>query len=422
MKHLRFGVLVALLVIVPVVLAQDTVSPKLQQQLDDIEAQTRAFRGLDATSPIQRRFPTRAEVQAFLKTSLDKALPSDVAFREGQFYAAFDWMPGDSDLRALYETLLGSQVAGYYDPATKTMNVITIDGKPVGDSLGLIDQITYSHEYTHALQDQHFDLGKLTDSQGQSAGDQTLAVQALIEGDATYTMQLYADAVIQKDPFGAGLQLLNSGVLSSGAMPPGTPLILQDELLFPYLDGLSFVGALRQSGGEDKLNSAFEDLPQSTEQILHPQKYLSGEAPVQVDLKPETLGGDWTLVLSRTLGEFYLREYLQTQLPSNVAAPAAAGWGGDHFVIFYDTQTKQRAWVLNLVWDTPQDAMEFQSAYQAFGDKRFKGVANSDSCWSNDSEAVCVTTHDQNTYIAYAPFLDLARKLFEAQAGDGAGS
>jgi hypothetical protein len=145
------------------------------------------------------------------------------------------------------------------------------------------------------------------------------------------------------------------------------PKVLQESLLFPYTAGLSFVQALQASGGWDAVNGAFRDPPASTEQVLHPEKYASHEAPIDVTLPadlPAKLGSGWTKGLEDTLGEFQLKVWLD-QAGGGSGGPsadtAAAGWGGDR-VMLLDGPNGARAIALKTAWDSAADASEFAAA------------------------------------------------------------
>ena len=296
---------------------------------------------------------------------------------------------------------------------TKEMNVILINGQELGDALPLLERITYSHEYVHALQDQYFDLDTLlNDAIETNEPDYILAIQALIEGDASYAMQVYTIAETERNPIGALAQLLFQGLQAGNlTLPNGTPPVIETELLFPYMDGMEFVTALFNEGGWELVNDAYTNPPQTTEQILHPEKYLNNEPAIEVTLNDDSalLGDDWSLVLGRTLGEVYLREHLATQLRNSQVNRAATGWGGDKFHIYAHADGSQ-AWVLKLVWDTPQDADEFYATYQEFGNAKFEFAVNG-ACWSSDEESVCVIPQVDSTIITSASSLESASIL-----------
>jgi hypothetical protein len=134
---------------------------------------------------------------------------------------------------------------------------------------------------------------------------------------------------------------------------------------FPYLEGPSFVFGLYSTENDwEPVNRAFDSLPASTEQVLHLDKYLAGEAPIDVEL-PDiagALGPGWTVLDEDTIGELLLAVYLETGVPPERAAQAAAGWGGDRYVLLSDPD---EATVLAslIVWDTEGDAQDFHQTF-----------------------------------------------------------
>jgi hypothetical protein len=395
------------------------VSPLLLEQLDDLEADVMELRELEMTQSIERLFPSREDAVETILAMTQEELTDEVLFEETQFYLAFDFIDEGVDLWEVYAALLADQVAGFYDPDTEEMTVLLLTGGELGDSLPALERITYSHEYVHALQDQHFDLDAYTEDLYEP--DATLAAMSLVEGDATLAMQDYTMVMLQKEPE-LSFQIL-ADILAIGIeIPEGTPAILEAELTMPYVDGMAFVMALRNQGGWDAVDAAYANPPASTEQILHPEKYRSGDLPVRVEIieVDPVLGDGWAMLYERTLGEFYLREYLDTQLSSSKAGRAAAGWGGDRYQLYYNEADNQRAWVLRLVWDTADDAAEFGEYYQEFAQSRIAGEVLMDDdtmrCWQIeiDVEALCLLQGD-DVMIAYAPNWELAVEMIAAQ-------
>lgn len=418
-KWIVFGVICALFV--GMTLAQDdifTPSPELTAQMDTIERITSDVRGLAAKESVTRYFPTRDDIAAYLDKNL-AGEENERLFAEAEhFYVTFDFMSPDVDLKTLYTALLGDQIAGYYDPETKEMNVVLISGGRPTTALPLLEQITYSHEFTHALQDQYFDLQTfLPEDLAETNPDASQARLSLVEGDATYVMGQYTAYVAEDDPLTMLGQLLVASLAAgSSTMPEDTPPILMRELLSPYNDGMNFIEALLREGGWDAVNAAYANPPKSTEHILHPDKYLAGDDPLEVTLAPDnSLGDGWTLVFERTLGEFYLREYLDIQLGALDVIKIGGGWGGDLYRLYYNTNADERAYVLKLAWDTPDDAQEFVDGFTQFGDKRFDVSADADGCWSNEVDALCFADVDGISLVSYAPDVELALGLLNAQ-------
>ena len=417
--YMRYFIAVCLgLLMVHTVWAQDdvaVVSAELNQHLRQIETWVTDYRQLEMLQPVDRRFPSVATVEQFLMDSITSKVTPEIVDEAMGFYVALDLLPPNTDLLDVYLALLTDQVGGYYDSTEKTMNTLLISGGELGDALPLLEQTIYAHEFVHALQDQHYDLESLGfDSDSDLSFDQLIALQSLIEGDATVVMNEYLLAVLEDRPL-AALGLLGSSVMSGSMnLPPDTPPILINELLFPYEGGAAFVTELVEVGGWEQVHQAFSALPQSTEHILHPATYLSGEAPQPVTLtEMAVLANDaqWQQVTDQTIGEFYLRQYLTTQLENSVAYPAAQGWGGDRLQVYRQVDGDQVAWVLKIVWDTPTDADEFAQAYTQLADARFGFVTNAKSCWQGATDSICTLTRNSATVIVGAPTLELAQTL-----------
>jgi hypothetical protein len=418
----KWIVLLALVTLLPlVVVAQETeISDTLAEELAGIETYVTEVRGLELQGPLIRVFPDRETVSEFLLNEITDALTDDIVAESMAFYIAFDFMSPDVDIVDVYLTLLQDQVGGYYNPEDKTMNTILISGGELSDDLPMLEEIIYAHEFVHALQDQHFDLQAigLSDEGIEELGtDQILALQALVEGDATLVMTLYTEKRLEEDPM-AAFSLLG-GSLTSGSltMPAGTPDILTRELLFPYDVGATFVTAVLQEGGWEAVDAAFTNLPQSTEQIFHPEKYISGELPIEVTLTDATqaLGEGWTMMSEETMGEFYLRAYLDTQLERDLFRAAAGGWGGDRFQTFQN-EDGDIAFIMRIAWDTSEDSAEFADAYTQFADLRFNGVPAEDGCWSSPSDTICLMALDNgDSLISRAPDAIHARLLLASQ-------
>jgi hypothetical protein len=158
------------------------------------------------------------------------------------------------------------------------------------------------------------------------------------------------------------------------------------DLLFPYEYGYLFVQHLYNIGGWGTVDRAYRDLPSSTEQILHPERYPDDQ-PVPVELPDfsDILGtgweeldrgvmGEWStyLILSKGLDE-------EARLDETSAAMAAEGWGGDEYVVYYNADAEGTVMVLHTTWDTSEDADEFYAAFSDYLVGRF-GITG-DNTW-----------------------------------------
>lgn len=396
MRLLLIATAILLLSILPVSAQDDALPADLIDQMDGLERFTNRARRLDTLEPVARAFPTRDEVQAYLEALYSRDTALQDLTRAELFYKALWMLAPEIDLRQTYLTLLGSQVGGFYDTETRLMNVIPSFGDG-GSRLNLTEQIIFVHEFVHALQDQHFGLEALLENTGDNL-DAQLAAVALVEGDATAVMNLYTTQVSAVAP-NAVLQLLAEGLLAGNLfLPPDIPPILARELGFPYENGLVFVLQIWRDGGWERVNAAYSDPPTTTEQILHPEKYLAGEGAIPVEFDAPSFGADCESVWDTRLGEFYLREHLRSGLDANVATRAAAGWGGDQFRLY--NCGGAAAWMLRIVWDTPQDADEFTAAYAALAESRYGGE-RVEGCWRDQLSSLCLNVTDDGHTIQY---------------------
>ncbi|MDX2141012.1 MAG: hypothetical protein SF123_23220 [Chloroflexota bacterium] len=413
--------IMGLLLVTGSVFAQnDAIDPQLQEQMNGLEAWTEEQRGLPLEAPITRQFPTREEVQAYITDVYETQLTPELARQSLVFYAAVGMLPVETDLVEMFINVMGSQVAGFYDPETREMNVIPLGDDETGSRLALLEQVIYVHEYTHALQDEAFDLDNFVGTDELMAHpDRAVAALSLVEGDATLVMTTYLQAYINENPLAAISVLTQS--LTAAPLPEGIPDSLLRELMFPYEAGMTFVSALYLEGGWDAVDAAFANAPTTTEQILHPDKYFADEGAESVEVTPvgEILGNEWELMWDTSLGEFYLTEHLRSRLETDVARTAAAGWGGDAFQV-YATADNEIAWLLIPVWDTEADWEEFLDAYRAFAADFAGGDASSAygdniECYESAAGALCMES--DALYIAYAPTMEQAAAMVEAQMG-----
>jgi heme-degrading monooxygenase HmoA len=334
-------------------------------------------RKLQFKSKVEIGVKTREELKQFLIRSLDEELPADKAAAMQAAMLAFGFITTPIDFRQFYIALLTEQIAGFYDPETKQLYVIAESREPnfleelIKDKQdGGEERMVMAHELTHALQDQYFDLQTL-EKKVKANDDRTLALQSLIEGDATLAMLDYQIAPgCYTSEHREILRILFSlqgllAIFMGGKELANAPAIIRETLLFPYMEGLFFCLTLRgKNAGYKATDAAFAKVPASTEQILHPAKYTENEQPwdfVLLDFS-ESLGSGWKQVENNVLGELALRVLLQEYKIAEWEK-VAAGWGGDRYsVLRADDGKLSLIWLT--VWDSKQDAEEFFAAYQ----------------------------------------------------------
>jgi hypothetical protein len=327
-----------------------------------IEGQVIRIRDLERRSPVARKIVDSAAMKAHVEDEFNRENPADRIAADERLAKTLGLIPVSSSLADLYREFLTSQVVGLYSPDDRELLVLD-----AGGGLGPLAQMIFAHEFTHALQDQHFNLKAYTENEDRTQGDRNLARLSLVEGDATAVMNTWAPQnltmteLLQASQQAADPQSL--AIIAS--MPP----ILRETALFPYSAGATFVVALHASGGWEAVDRVYADPPASSEQILHPAKYTARETPVAVAV-PEGLadrmGAGWSIGTQDTLGEFQLEVWLRGSggAVSPVAAAAAAGWGGDR-VVLLDGPANARGVALLTAWDTTADATEFADAARA---------------------------------------------------------
>lgn len=288
---------------------------------------------------------------------LDEEYPPKRRAADEKILTMLGLLPEGSDLRELAGTIFGEEVAGFYDDEKKQMTLVAGSGE------GTEGEITLAHELTHALEDQHFDLGLKG-----GLDDHRTARSALIEGTATVAMVDYLVRFLTGGAVGrsrAIAQLQAADLLQSDS---GLPPYLQRSLLFPYSAGARFVDAI---GTWRPANRALRGPgPASTEQVLHPDKYRARERPLRVKAARPP-GGGWQKDASGTIGEFDTRELIRSSDSPASATRAAAGWGGGAYALW---RNEGRS-VLTLAWrwDTPRDAAEFVSTLPRYIERSLDG-------------------------------------------------
>jgi hypothetical protein len=142
------------------------------------------------------------------------------------------------------------------------------------------------------------------------------------------------------------------------------PAFLKETLLFPYLGGLSFIESLHRHTPWSRINEVFKDPPESTEQVLHPEKYLAHEKPIKVTPAPLPSLGARKELRRDVIGELEWKILFASKLPEEIAEKAAAGWGGDRLVAYSDPAHPDAppAIVTRSVWDSETDAKEAEAA------------------------------------------------------------
>ena len=324
--------------------------PDLEQQARQILDRVAAIRDTPPKGDVAMNLIGRRAAIDYYRDSYDA---EDIAATElrQEVYRLLGLLEPDDDLFDAFLNLLDLGIAGFYEPDFKAFYLL--------DDLGGLDsgasRTTIVHELVHALQDQYHDLNAI----GETLEDDWDAAHAftnLIEGDAVHTETAFFGFALRSRPTCFSVP----PVLRLGSLP----YVVVRELNSWYDDGVCFVEAVLPRL-DDQIERLYADPPTTTEQVLHPEKYLAGEGARPVDLTPREgfLGDDWAVLGRGTLGEFTLQNILVIDLDDRRrVGRAAAGWGGDGWAFYGRTDGARLVEVVTL-WDSAADATEFWQAF-----------------------------------------------------------
>jgi hypothetical protein len=334
--------------------------------LEAVEDLTQRTRGLKPQAPVVVEYLTHGDFSLRLPSLSPQRSPVEQARWEARNAAlGFTYMPRLSGSITDQVKVVAPATNDYFDvPGGK---VVIVSDR---DVLSEDERIDLSHTYVHALQDQSYGLAQLRAL--ETTTDARLAVEALIEGDATLTMGLYAFGS-PKDVDWTALATRAQTLERLDLNEPTATTPLGEIEAFRYQLGTAFALAEYQAGGMARLNQLLQNPPLTSEQILHPNKL--GDAPDALyltDLSPWLRGG-WGLLVQDRLGEYVLGLHVREALAPGKAGsrdPAAeqrawdavAGWNGDLLQVYGDDD--RRAWLLLTAWDSQKEAVQFFEAYR----------------------------------------------------------
>ena len=322
--------------------------------------------GLKFKKPPKVETRSKPQVREFVTRQITDPLAARQMAGMSAAYKRLGMIPDTLNLQKFLIDLLEEQIVGYYDPKTEVLYVVSDAPK---ETVGL----TITHELVHALQDQYISLDSTQKIEGEN--DRQSAAQAVFEGQAVYeqvSAMLGGTNVAMNLP--GGWDRVRDMIRDNqSAMPifARAPTVIQETLIFPYLSGAEFV---RNFKDRNAGKSVYDDMPVSTEQILHPTAFFGKrDAPTSVTLPPLTGG---TMTYQNSLGEFETRLFLFQHLKNqNDAVQGASGWDGDRYILFDTPRGQGIAWVT--VWDSQAEASEFFDLVGKVAQKRYGAAADS---------------------------------------------
>jgi hypothetical protein len=301
-------------------------NPEFLKAADEVLAQMSQILALPIKEPLKKSLRSKQEIREYLVVEEKEDRTDAQRHADTKTLEAFGLIPKDFPLDSYMLDVLTDQVAGLYDPKAKEFYIA--DWIPADEQREVM-----SHELTHALEDQSFHIDPWIKA-ARPNDDAELARQSVSEGSALAAM---VDYTMREQKMGVRdlpdvSLLIRSGAVSEMDKDPKlskAPLFIRDELLFPYLAGTGFSQQfLKAHSGWQDLHLIFENPPVSTQQIIHPELYLSNVKPESITLPvwkglvPE----DWKLLEENVLGEFGLGEVLKQFIGQDRADRISPAW------------------------------------------------------------------------------------------------
>jgi hypothetical protein len=339
------------------VTASDSLDPgvveRIQKELAELMAEAEEVRGLPYLSAPEVVILNETEFSARVAEIIAEDLDEDELAIDSRFRALLGMLPEGADLYGLYIDLYTEGVTGFYDEGE-----LVVPAAP--DGFTPLQRITVVHELVHALTDQYFDLNEdyttlIDEGNVSRRGDDTNAALAVLEGDAQRASIVYLESL---SPFDA-IQAATEALAFDTKVFDSTPAWIQDDLLYPYRQGLTFTEAVIGAGGLAGVDETYVDPPTTTEQILDYDKYVVGEGPLDLPSAATELSG-WDIHDEGSFGEWGLRLILGESLLPGEATQAAAGWGNDRYTVY--ARGDDVAIVLHYIGDAERDAEELADA------------------------------------------------------------
>ena len=336
---------------------------------------------LEIRRPVKRQLVDRDEVQRFIQKRLEDDEDARRLQRAEIVLKKFGLLPRDFDMRAFLIELLREQVAGYYDPKTKTVYLL--------NWLEPESQMpVMAHELTHALQDQHVDVERWV-KQGTSdkspqasvtSDEEIGARHAVLEGQAMAVMVGYLLA-----PVGGTLanspmitQAIEQSMMQGDGSPvfDRAPLFIKRMLLFPYQYGLEFERTLLVKAGKERaFAGVLKRPPRNTREVMEPEVYLAGEQLPELPVADvaKIAGGEWEKYDVGSIGEFDVSVMAEQYASEGKAKKIAPQWRGGWYYAIRPKSGDSVALVFVSKWGTCDAAQQFENVYADSIADRYKG-------------------------------------------------
>jgi hypothetical protein len=334
-----------------VVTAAPAAEPPSRHAIDAAMADLAEVTGFRIKAPLAFESITREQVKTFLNDKMKSAVKPEEIRAEELTLKMFGFVPQDFDLKKATLELLTEQTAAFYDFHEKKLFITDwAADKMVEEAL--------VHELAHALADQNFNLERYT-RKVEDDSEKSLARQAVVEGQAqwlTRAVLLKRGMTPESNETGAAAKPDDESPIFDKA-----PLYFQATLMFPYDVGESFQQAVFEKFGKEGFTRVFQHPPVSAQQVLHPERYFSGQKPLDVDVPP--VKGMKRLV-EGPVGELDHAILLQQYVGKDAARDLSPHWRGGYFRVYEKKKQKLDVLVYRSVWSDDASAQKFYEAYE----------------------------------------------------------
>ncbi|MGH9628465.1 MAG: hypothetical protein ACRD7E_09025, partial [Bryobacteraceae bacterium] len=326
--------------------------------------------GLRPKHEIKHDLIKRSELKQFLEDRIEEEIDPKEVQAEELALKKFGFVPQDFNLIKTTVDLMTEQAAAFYDYRKKKL--FLLEGASAVEH-----QTVLVHELAHALADQHFNLGKFL-RRGKN-DDATLARMAVMEGQATWLMyELMAQRMGQSLKEAAWMidrmNDASDSVSESYPVLRGAPLYLKASLLFPYKQGLQFHQSIVEKMGSKAFAEVFRNPPATTQQVLHPEKYLHELKPTVPELPLVPGASRYSTLIEGTLGEFDHSVLLEQYLSKDESRQLAPKWRGGVFELLEHKKNKRSVLRYASIWEDRESAEKMFAAYKAILKGKWKNM------------------------------------------------
>ncbi|HXJ95701.1 MAG TPA: DUF6782 family putative metallopeptidase [Terriglobia bacterium] len=345
---------------------------------DTVLSQMSRLTGLPVKAPLKKQIVSREDVDRYLRDNLNAEYTPEEIHSQEAALKAFGVVGADFDLEKFLISFYTEQAAGFYDPRHKTMfmaNWVEPDAQ----------RMVLSHELTHALQDQSFNLWQFMQAT-RDDDDASSAREALVEGYATLAMMqvMLGSIPIEKLPsLDASMEAMVNQQMAEYPVFTKAPYFLRFQALFPYAQGMHFVRQGLVLGGWKRLNQCFTEPPVSTKQIFQPDFYFKPPA----DPPPGTESAARPLILppppalahapalkpvqGNVMGELGYDALLGQLLTPEEADKVTPSWVADRYLVYEGPTPGQFTLIARTRWSTAEAASAFCVDYRTILEKRW---------------------------------------------------